>query len=195
MQPRPWADTSRPWPSVRVSMSCASWIGEKGAGDCLRNQARGETRLDSRMTAPPSTAPIEVHRVSRLGAVNAYLVEEEDGFTLVDTMVSRSEGRLLSAAESLGRPIVRILLTHAHGARDRQSLAGAGPCPARARARQGRRGPGRGDGRGDRPRHLDHLAQRVGEPDAGPGTELDVPLPGEPLQDHEPVPPARGPRP
>src|SRR4051812_45616260 len=26
MQPRPWAETSRPWPSVRVLMSKPSWL-------------------------------------------------------------------------------------------------------------------------------------------------------------------------
>ena len=30
------------------------------------------------------------HRLSRLGFVNAYLVEEDDGLTLVDTMIPRS---------------------------------------------------------------------------------------------------------
>jgi glyoxylase-like metal-dependent hydrolase (beta-lactamase superfamily II) len=56
-----------------------------------------------------------VHRVSFLGLVNAYLVEEDDGLTLVDTMLPRSGKAVRSAAEALGRPIVRIALTHAHG--------------------------------------------------------------------------------
>jgi glyoxylase-like metal-dependent hydrolase (beta-lactamase superfamily II) len=56
-----------------------------------------------------------VTRVSRLGLVNAYLVEEEDGLTLIDTMVARSGKVVLAKAEELGRPIVRIALTHAHG--------------------------------------------------------------------------------
>ena len=53
-----------------------------------------------------------VHRVSFLGLVNAYLVEEDDGFTLVDTMLPRNAGRILKAAG--GIPIKRIVLTHAH---------------------------------------------------------------------------------
>jgi glyoxylase-like metal-dependent hydrolase (beta-lactamase superfamily II) len=53
-----------------------------------------------------------VHRVSLLGLVNAYLVEEADGLTLVDTMLPRSAGRILKAAGD--RPIKRIALTHAH---------------------------------------------------------------------------------
>ena len=56
-----------------------------------------------------------VHRVVKLGLVNAYLVVEEDGLTLVDTMLPRSEKKILAAAERLGAPIVRIALTHAHG--------------------------------------------------------------------------------
>lgn len=55
------------------------------------------------------------HRVSRLGFVNCWLVEEDDGLTLVDTMLPRSGKRIVAAASKLGRPIVRIVLTHAHG--------------------------------------------------------------------------------
>ena len=55
-----------------------------------------------------------IHRISRLG-VNAYIVDEEDGLTLVDTMLPRNQKRILAAAQALGRPIVRIALTHAHG--------------------------------------------------------------------------------
>ena len=55
------------------------------------------------------------HRLSRLGFVNAYLVEEDDGLTLVDTMIPRSGKAIRAAADALGRPIVRIALTHAHG--------------------------------------------------------------------------------
>jgi glyoxylase-like metal-dependent hydrolase (beta-lactamase superfamily II) len=54
-------------------------------------------------------------RISRFGFVNCYLVPEDDGLTLVDTMLPRSAGAIISAAERLGRPIVRIALTHAHG--------------------------------------------------------------------------------
>jgi glyoxylase-like metal-dependent hydrolase (beta-lactamase superfamily II) len=54
-----------------------------------------------------------VHRIAVLGFVNAYLVEEDDGFTLVDTMLPRCAGRIRKAAGE--RPIKRIALTHAHG--------------------------------------------------------------------------------
>ncbi|HMJ36887.1 MAG TPA: MBL fold metallo-hydrolase [Baekduia sp.] len=65
---------------------------------------------------PSSSASTSaVTRVVRMGMVNAYLVREDDGFTLVDTMFSGSAKRLLAAAEQLGTPIRRIALTHAHG--------------------------------------------------------------------------------
>jgi glyoxylase-like metal-dependent hydrolase (beta-lactamase superfamily II) len=53
-------------------------------------------------------------RVTRLGFVNAYLVREDDGLTLVDTMLPRSAKTILGAAQRAGAPIVRIALTHAH---------------------------------------------------------------------------------
>ena len=56
-----------------------------------------------------------VTQLTRLHFVNAYLVREEDGLTLVDTMVPRSAKAILAAAERLGAPIVRIALTHGHG--------------------------------------------------------------------------------
>jgi glyoxylase-like metal-dependent hydrolase (beta-lactamase superfamily II) len=54
-------------------------------------------------------------RITRLHFVNAYLVGEDDGLTLVDTMLPRSSKAILAAAADLGEPIVRIALTHAHG--------------------------------------------------------------------------------
>jgi glyoxylase-like metal-dependent hydrolase (beta-lactamase superfamily II) len=57
----------------------------------------------------------QVTRVSRFGFVNAYLVEEEDGLTVIDTMLPKSGKVVLAKADELGRPNVRIALTHAHG--------------------------------------------------------------------------------
>jgi len=53
-------------------------------------------------------------RITKGGFVNCFLVREDDGFTLVDTMLPKSEKGILEAAQSLGAPIVRIALTHAH---------------------------------------------------------------------------------
>ena len=54
-------------------------------------------------------------QLTRLRFVNAYLVREDDGFTLVDTTVPRSGDALLEAAREAGAPIRRIALTHGHG--------------------------------------------------------------------------------
>lgn len=54
------------------------------------------------------------HQLTRLGFINCYLVRESDGFTLIDTTISGSGKDILAAAEALGSPIRRILLTHAH---------------------------------------------------------------------------------
>jgi glyoxylase-like metal-dependent hydrolase (beta-lactamase superfamily II) len=53
-------------------------------------------------------------RVSRYGIVNCYLVDEPEGLTVIDTMIPRSGKKILAAAEARGKPIARILLTHAH---------------------------------------------------------------------------------
>jgi glyoxylase-like metal-dependent hydrolase (beta-lactamase superfamily II) len=55
-----------------------------------------------------------IHRICRLGMINAYLVHEDDGLTLIDTLIFRSAGAILAAAGTIGRPIVRIAITHAH---------------------------------------------------------------------------------
>lgn len=54
-------------------------------------------------------------RVSRFGIVNAYLVHEDDGLTLIDTAIAGSAKAILTAAGETGAPITRIVLTHAHG--------------------------------------------------------------------------------
>jgi glyoxylase-like metal-dependent hydrolase (beta-lactamase superfamily II) len=57
----------------------------------------------------------DITRLTKFGFVNCYLVREEDGLTLVDTMLSRSGKQILAAAAKAGAPITRIVLTHAHG--------------------------------------------------------------------------------
>ncbi len=54
------------------------------------------------------------HQLTRFGLMNCYLVREADGFTLIDTTISGAGRDILAAAQSLGAPIRRILLTHAH---------------------------------------------------------------------------------
>jgi len=53
-------------------------------------------------------------QLTRFGLMNAYLAREDDGFTLVDTMVRGSGDGIAAAAEALGAPIRRIVLTHGH---------------------------------------------------------------------------------
>jgi glyoxylase-like metal-dependent hydrolase (beta-lactamase superfamily II) len=50
----------------------------------------------------------------RLFPVNCYLVEEKDELTLIDTALPYSADAILQAAAQIGKPITRILLTHAH---------------------------------------------------------------------------------
>lgn len=53
-------------------------------------------------------------RISRFGFVNCYLVEDDGGITVIDTMIGGSAPRILDAAKGLGGPITRIVLTHGH---------------------------------------------------------------------------------
>lgn len=54
-------------------------------------------------------------QLTRMTAFNCYLVREEDGLTLVDTNMGGTQKDILQAAQSIGLPIRRITLTHAHG--------------------------------------------------------------------------------
>jgi glyoxylase-like metal-dependent hydrolase (beta-lactamase superfamily II) len=54
-------------------------------------------------------------QITRWRFVNAFLVHEEDGFTLVDTTISRGADELIAAARDAGGEIRRIALTHGHG--------------------------------------------------------------------------------
>jgi glyoxylase-like metal-dependent hydrolase (beta-lactamase superfamily II) len=54
-------------------------------------------------------------QLTRLRFVNAYLVREDDGFTLVDTTLAGGADALYDAAAEAGAMIRRIALTHGHG--------------------------------------------------------------------------------
>jgi glyoxylase-like metal-dependent hydrolase (beta-lactamase superfamily II) len=54
-------------------------------------------------------------QLTRLRLVNAYLVREDDGFTLVDTTLKGQADALIDAARALEGVIRRIALTHGHG--------------------------------------------------------------------------------
>ncbi len=54
-------------------------------------------------------------QLTRMHFVNAFLVREDDGFTLVDTTVGGGADSLIEAARTAGADIKRIVLTHGHG--------------------------------------------------------------------------------
>ncbi len=58
---------------------------------------------------------IQLTRFPRFFPINCYLMRDSAGLTLIDTGISGSEQAILHAARSLGQPIRRIVLTHAHG--------------------------------------------------------------------------------
>lgn len=57
---------------------------------------------------------VNLSQVVQFGLINAYLVREEDGLTLIDALSPKGEKKILAAAQSMGAPIKRIVLTHAH---------------------------------------------------------------------------------
>jgi glyoxylase-like metal-dependent hydrolase (beta-lactamase superfamily II) len=62
-----------------------------------------------------TTATSNLTQLTKLRFVNAYLVREDDGFTLVDTTIKGAADDLIAAAHDAGGEIRRILLTHGHG--------------------------------------------------------------------------------
>src|SRR5919199_2862894 len=58
---------------------------------------------------------VQLTRLPHLFPVNCYLVREDDGWTLIDAALPGSAPAILAAAQSLGAPIMRIVLPHAHG--------------------------------------------------------------------------------
>lgn len=53
-------------------------------------------------------------RIRRAGIVNIFLVEEDDGVTVIDTAIAGSTKKVVQTAGLIGKPITRIVLTHAH---------------------------------------------------------------------------------
>ena len=53
-------------------------------------------------------------KLTFMGLMNCYFVREDDGLTLVDTVIEGRAQPIIQAAQSLGQPIKRIVLTHAH---------------------------------------------------------------------------------
>src|ERR1700755_2214644 len=53
-------------------------------------------------------------QLTRLGFVNAYLVREDDGFTVVDTTIGGAGKDIVAAGHAAGGEVRRIALTHGH---------------------------------------------------------------------------------
>jgi glyoxylase-like metal-dependent hydrolase (beta-lactamase superfamily II) len=53
-------------------------------------------------------------RLTRFGLVNCFLLQEDDGLTLVDTGLAGSAAGIIAATLRLGAPFRHIVLTHAH---------------------------------------------------------------------------------
>lgn len=58
---------------------------------------------------------LQITRFPSWFPINVYLVREDDSLTLIDTGIGNSAPAYIAAAKSLGLPIQRIVLTHAHG--------------------------------------------------------------------------------
>src|ERR1700746_2971830 len=109
------------WDAARVPHKGAS--GARSGGPRRRQtQASFVSNLLSPGTETQVTAGMRARQLTpnliqltRLRFVNAYLVREDDGFTLVDTTLSGGVAALLEAAAEAGAPIRRIALTHGHG--------------------------------------------------------------------------------
>jgi glyoxylase-like metal-dependent hydrolase (beta-lactamase superfamily II) len=56
----------------------------------------------------------DVQQLTRAHFVNAYLVREDDGFTLIDTGLGGAADSLLAIARRISREIRRVALTHGH---------------------------------------------------------------------------------
>src|SRR4029079_13395711 len=88
--------------------------GGKGKRHLFRTSyRRGLTQVTAAMYVRQITP--NLIQLTRLRFVNAFLVREHDGFTLVDTTVARSGDALIDAAQQAGAPIRRIAVTHGHG--------------------------------------------------------------------------------
>jgi glyoxylase-like metal-dependent hydrolase (beta-lactamase superfamily II) len=61
-----------------------------------------------------AAASQNLFQLNHLRFVNCYLVREDDGWTLVDTIVGGQAQAIIREAQKAGLPLARIVLTHAH---------------------------------------------------------------------------------
>lgn len=60
-----------------------------------------------------TTITPQLIQLTKWGLINAYLVREADGFTLIDTTMSATD-EIIAAATNAGAEIKRIAITHGH---------------------------------------------------------------------------------
>jgi glyoxylase-like metal-dependent hydrolase (beta-lactamase superfamily II) len=106
--------------AVRVQQKERPALGQKDRGGDKRklhlfrtSSRRGRTQVTAAVRTRQLTPNLV--QLARYRFVNAFLVREDDGFTLVDTTLPRGAGALLDAAAQADAPIRRIALTHGHG--------------------------------------------------------------------------------
>lgn len=54
------------------------------------------------------------YQLTRLSSFNCFLIQTDDQFTLIDTGLLGSATKIMAAAETLGKQITTIIVTHAH---------------------------------------------------------------------------------
>src|SRR5690348_13402211 len=105
-------------------MSSSSWCetsarsGTRTSPTSRRTRSNGTSRCSEGVGAAmkPERIVDGVHRILK-GYVNAYLIEAEDGLTVVDTGMPKKLERILEAVRALGHDphdVGTILLTHHH---------------------------------------------------------------------------------
>lgn len=57
---------------------------------------------------------VQLTYLPKVFPVNCYLVEERDSLTLIDAALPNNVKAIMKAADDIGKPITRIVLTHAH---------------------------------------------------------------------------------
>ena len=62
-----------------------------------------------------TTVTPNITQLTRIRFVNAYLVREDDGLTLIDTTTGGAADDLIAAAKTLGGELRRVAMTHGHG--------------------------------------------------------------------------------
>lgn len=55
-----------------------------------------------------------LYQLQHFGIINMYLVQEEDGLSLIDTGIASSASLIMQAIKDLQQPLRRILIPHAH---------------------------------------------------------------------------------